>query len=98
MIIDNETDFLWLADTLPKKFPDFYKRFQKLLIECKVEFNLLPDTKDIWTVDYMPIQIRKNKFIQFVYNPDYLQSKKWRKTISDTDAICKAITVKTTKN
>ena len=98
MIIDNETDFLWLADTLPKKFPDFYKRFQKLLIECKVEFNLLPDTKDIWAVDYMPVQIGKDKFIQFIYHPDYLQSKKWRKTISDTDAICKSINIKTTKS
>ena len=98
MITDNETNFLWLADALPKKFPDFYNRFEKLLFESKVEFNLLPDTNDIWAVDYMPIQISKNEFVQFIYHPDYLQSKKWRKTISDTDAICKSINIKTTQS
>ena len=98
MITDNETNFLWLADSLPKKFPDFYKRFEKLLIENKVEYHLLPQTKDVWAVDYMPLQIRKNNFVQFLYNPDYLRSAKWQKTISDTDAICTSINVKPTKS
>ena len=98
MITDFETNFLWLADSLPKKSPNFYKRLEKLLIENKVEFNLLPGTKDIWAVDYMPIQICKDKLIQFIYHPDYLQSKKWQKTISDTDAICKSINVKPNKS
>jgi agmatine deiminase len=54
----------------------------------------LPKTKDVWTVDYMPIQIDKNTFIQFVYNPDYLRStKKWSKTISDVESICRAINI-----
>ena len=98
MIKDNETNFLWLADSLPKKFPDFYKRFEKVLIEYKVEFNLLPNTKDIWAVDYMPVQIYKNNFVQFIYYPDYLRSIKWQKTISDTGAICKSINIKPSKS
>ncbi len=98
MITDNETNFLWLADSLPKKFPDFYKRFEKLLQENKVEFNLLPNTKDIWAVDYMPVQINKTNFVQFIYNPDYLRSDKWQKSISDTGAICKPINIKPTKS
>ena len=48
----------------------------------------------MWAVDYMPVQIRKDKFVQFTYNPDYLRKEiKWRKTISDADAICKQINV-----
>jgi len=55
---------------------------------------LLPKTKDVWAVDYMPIQVMKNKFVKFVYNPDYLRSTiKWRKTISDASAICTALTL-----
>ena len=54
-------------------------------------FGLLPHTKDIWTVDYMPIQIATNKFVQFKYDPDYLQTPELRETISDVDAICKTI-------
>lgn len=46
----------------------------------------------------MPVQIDTDKFIQFAYNPDYLQSKKWLKTISDVDSICKAISLEPTKS
>jgi|ERR1035437_2776457 agmatine deiminase len=99
MIADETTNYLYLADTLPKQHPIFYEAFSKLLKECKVEFYLLPNTKDIWAVDYMPVQIDKNKFVQFVYNPIYLRnSPKWKKTISDVDAICKAIDLSPTKS
>ena len=89
MITDNQTNFLYLADTLPVKHPDFYKEFQSLVLELEVPFSLLPTTKDIWAVDYMHIQLTKERFIQFDYNPDYLRATtKWRKTITDAEAIC----------
>lgn len=97
MITDNQTNFLYLADTLPKKYPNFYKRFEKVLTDCNIEFALLPQTKDIWAVDYMPIQTDLNKFVRFVYNPSYLQTKKYLKTISDVDRVCKEIGINTFK-
>jgi agmatine/peptidylarginine deiminase len=57
----------------------------------------LPNTKDIWARDYMPIQISKDKFIEYRYDPDYLQAKKYRKLKSYTDIICDTIGLKTTK-
>lgn len=98
MIPDNKTNFLYLADTLPKKYPSFYARFENLLNDCKINFKLLPQTKDVWAVDYMPIQIDVNKFVRFVYNPIYLQSKKYLKTISDVDTICELIGIETIKS
>lgn len=97
MIIDSQTDFLYLADTLPANYPDFYKRFEKVLTDCNINFILLPNTKDVWAVDYMPIQVDLNKFIRFVYNPSYLQTKKYLKTISDVDEICSEIGIATYK-
>jgi len=47
MIPDNKTNFLYLADTLPKKYPAFYTRFENLLNESKINFKLLPQTKDV---------------------------------------------------
>ena len=89
MIPDSQTNFLYLADTLEKKYPDFYARFVKTLTELKIPFDFLHGTKDVWAVDYMPVQITKDRFVQFVFNPDYLRdSIKWRKTISDVDSIC----------
>ncbi len=97
MITDNQTNFLYLADTLPKKYPDFYKRFEKVLMDRNIEFALLPNTKDIWAVDYMPIQTELNKFVRFTYNPSYLQTKEYLKTISDVDTICNDIGLDTFK-
>jgi agmatine deiminase len=97
MITDSQTNFLYLADTLPTKYSDFYKRFENVLKNCNIPFDFLPQTKDVWAVDYMPIQTDLNRFVRFVYNPSYLQSKKYLKTISDVDEICKAIGIETFK-
>lgn len=91
MITDSQTNLLYLADTLPKSYPDFYQRFQKELVFRNVKFALLPKTKDVWAVDYMPIQIDMDKFVRFTYNPGYLQPKKYLNTISDVDVICEQI-------
>lgn len=77
MITDSQTNFLYLADTLAIKYPDFYKRFENVLKDCNIPFDFLPQTKDVWAVDFMPIQTDLNKFVQFVYNPAYLQAKKY---------------------
>ena len=92
MIHDRETNFLYLADKLKKeKYSAFLARFEKVLIENDIQYEFLSNTKDIWAVDFMPVQISADKFVQFKYNPDYLQSKTQHKTISDVDSICKSI-------
>ncbi len=98
MITDSQTDRLYLADCLPIKQPVFYNRLTGVLKSCNIDFKLLPGTIDIWAVDFMPVQVERNRFIRFTYNPDYLQSKKWKKTISDTDSICKALDIDFTKS
>ena len=65
MILDEETNALFLADTLPIKFPKFYKAFENLIIDCKVPISILAGTKDIWAVDYMPIQVRGDKWVAY---------------------------------
>jgi agmatine deiminase len=98
MITDPQTNTLFLADSLPIKYPTFYKAFEKILTEQKINFKLLPGTKDVWAVDYMPIQVQKDKFIQFVYNPIYLQSQKLKKTISNVLKICHDLKIETIKS
>jgi agmatine deiminase len=98
MISDNQTNQLYLADCLPRKQTDFFKRFERVLNRCSISYEFLPECKDIWAVDFMPVLVRENSFVQFVYNPDYLQQKKYRKTISDVSAICKRINLKILKS
>lgn len=99
MIRDGQTNFVFIADTLSKKYPQFYTGFTSKLQQANIPYGELPHTKDVWAVDYMPIQVSENKFVRFAYNPDYLTStKKWSRTISDVDAICEAIGIPTVKS
>ncbi|MGB4774633.1 MAG: agmatine deiminase family protein [Daejeonella sp.] len=99
MIIDSQTNFIYLSDTLKFKYPTFFEELILALHNNSIEFDFLPGTKNVWAVDYMPIQISNNKFVRFSYQPDYLIStKKWARTISDVDTICDKIKVKTIKS
>jgi len=98
MVTDIQTNALYLADCLPKQHPNFFADFESILNSCDIYIQLLPGTKDIWVVDYMPVQVSLNEFIQFVYNPDYLQSEKWIESISDVDSICERIKYKPIKS
>ena len=69
MIPDNQTNFLYLADTLPMNYPNFYRKFEIVLNDCRIDFELLPKTKDVWAGDYMPVQVELNKFVGIVYRP-----------------------------
>jgi agmatine deiminase len=99
MITDAETNFLFLADSLLKRHPTFTKNLTEKLSQFEIDFSVLTNTKDIWAVDFMPIQILENEFVQFDYSPDYLRGfKKWSKTISDVDLICNKINLKRKKS
>ena len=54
----------------------------------KIHWEFLPQTTSplhIWTRDYMPVQVRENKFVRFNYSPDYLKDSPEYKP--DTSAI-----------
>lgn len=99
MIRDGQTNFVFIADKLTTKYPEFAKEFVTQLEREKIPIGILPNTKDVWAVDYMPIQISENKFIRFTYKPDYLiSSKTLSKTISNVDLICEKLNIPTTKS
>lgn len=99
MIRDGQTNFVFIADKLGTKYPEFAKKFVTQLQREKIPIGILPNTKDVWAVDYMPIQISENKFIRFTYKPDYLISSKiLSKTISNVDLICEKMNIPTTKS
>ncbi len=98
MIRDQETNSLYVADCLPLKYPKFFPAFKQKMKECNVSLQFLPDCNDVWAVDFMPVQIGADEFVQFDYSPDYLLSDEWRNTISDVDHICNKIRINTRKS
>lgn len=98
MITDEQTNMLFLADCLPALHPDYFSKFEKVLNQCNIKFEFLPNCKDVWAVDFMPVQVSNDRFVRFTYDPDYLKAKKYQKTISDVDAICEALNLSTIKS
>lgn len=91
MIVDKETNHLYISDRLESCYPNFFKQFKKELNRHGICPDYLQDTKDVWCADYMPIQIGEIDFVQLNYYPTYLRTRKLIKTISDTSQICEQI-------
>lgn len=91
MIVDKETNHLYLSDRLESDYPNFFKNFKKALDDNGIQPDYLSETKDVWCVDFMPIQISENKFVQFKFDPTYLKKKKWQKAKSAPSLICTEI-------
>ena len=86
-IVDSLTDTVFFSDLLPKRCPTLYKNITRILMNNDIDYRLLNNTKDIWCRDYMPIQTSEKRFVFYKYNPDYLQTKYYQRTITDVNRI-----------
>ena len=102
MIADNQTDKVYLSKWLDsdKVFRTAFKFIINEFEKIGIEYELLNHTNDIWARDYMPIQVTENKFIEFRYDPDYLQGAKkgYRNLKTYPDIVCGAHHIKTIKS
>ena len=65
------------------------------LTKHEIRYDLLPHTRDYWVRDFMPIQIASSEFIQYKYNPNYLQKDQYY--ITNPDKCCKYLGISTKK-
>ena len=81
---------VYLSALLRTKYPDTCERLIRILDKHHVKYGFLEGTKDIWCRDYMPIQTKSGKFIQFKYEPSYLKNDNgWDESRSDVEEVCK---------
>lgn len=97
MITDHQTNFVYLSNLLEKKCPTVYNELTRYFNRYNIHYGILPNTNDIWVRDYMPIQVNEDYFVQYQYNPDYLNTATLKKTITDVSAVCNAIHIITNK-
>jgi len=98
MTTDNECSRVYLSPLLKKTpYANFCAQLEGILQEYQIEMHYLPHTRDIWCRDFMPVQVDKNTFVAYRYDPDYLQAKKYRITKSFPDVITQEIGLQTTK-
>jgi len=88
MIKGRQANKVYFSNQLiTRGFESTYKRILSVLEKHGVKNGLLQGTNDIWCRDYMPIQLEKERFVQFRYEPSYL--KEYLELQSDTRAVCK---------
>ena len=99
MITNFEIDKVFFARGLSSSiYYDVAKHLIDSLYDNKVAFDMLPETKSslhIWARDYMPVQVSKDKIVQFRYEPDYLADTPEYKP--DTDSILEALDINVIK-
>lgn len=81
---------VYLSALLKTKYPDTCEKLIQILDKHHVKYGFLEGTKDIWCRDYMPIQTKSGKFIQFKFEPSYLKNdNEWDESRSDVEEVCK---------
>lgn len=101
MITDRETNAIYFSEVLMSntKYSKAAGNIQKALESLGVIPIYLENTNDIWARDYMPIQISESRFIEFRYDPDYLQGD-WdgrRNYKTYPDMVCDKLGIQTIK-
>ena len=71
MITDWQTNMVYFSKRLT--WSKVWPGLKVVLEENSVRYGFLDSTRDKWARDYMPIQIAKDCFVSYVYDPDYLQ-------------------------
>lgn len=98
MIQDSQCNKVYVSSLLQERCPVTFKGLASVLDRHEVKWSLLQDTKDIWCRDYMPIQISVDQFAGFLYDPDYLQSPLYKKTITDGNLLCRDLGMNVTSD
>ena len=87
MLVDAEKNTVLFSSCFAKDYKDLYECVVRFLNLRKIRHLIVPYTSDYWCRDFMPIQINKKRFVQFVYNPDYLRDKGMEKYLTDVDRV-----------
>ena len=96
MITDKETNTIYFSEKLKERFPETACEIVSTVEQLGNDCRFLTGTKDIWARDYMPVQVNRNKFIQYTFYPDYLQ--KFKDITSDPNSICIDLKLYTVKS
>lgn len=94
MIRDEETNVVYLSDKLRHDYPDFWRRFIKLLDEMDICWKPIPGCRNIWVRDFMPIQLSDGEFLLYHYEPDYLLNENDHVTITNPSLVCELLGIK----
>jgi len=90
MIPDWKTNKVYYSFQSTYDFNPELRELRKYLKQNNFKYGHIAGTKDYFCRDYMPIQLTKNEFVQFKFQPDYLLNKvKSQIFVTDTNNVLK---------
>jgi len=102
MIADWQTETIYFSEWLRKlqAYKPVCRFIENELTARHISYEFLQGTNDIWARDYMPVQVSDEKFIEFRYDPDYLQgtAKCRRNYKTYADIVCQHHSISTLKS
>lgn len=69
MIIDSETNTVFISNLIPEDYKQESDELFKLIENNGYKVELLVETEDYYTRDYMPVQVGNDDFVQFIFRP-----------------------------
>ena len=63
-----------LSKLLFTNYPKESKNLVEILNKHNISYEILENTKDIWTRDFMPFCLHDGTLVSYIYEPDYLQN------------------------
>lgn len=84
---------VYIADTLPSRYPALTHDLLHTLSAVLTPVQIINNTRDIWLRDFMPVPAPSGRLIQFRYEPDYLRGPRWQHLVTDTTAVCHALSM-----
>lgn len=104
MIAESSTNSIYFSEYL-KTDVSFAKTHEHIVLTLS-ELGIIPKylrgTNDIWVRDFMPIQVSVTQFIEYRYDPDYLQGNaqklNTRELKSYPDIVCDLHNIRTEKS
>ena len=93
MIPDWQKKNVFVSSVLPEKYSSDFQKIKEILDKHSVECRFINQTKDIWARDYMPVRVGLDKFVQFRYEPEYLDGFDDLRTIPSEIEMLKDYTI-----
>lgn len=87
MINESNCNVLAVTDLLARDYPEIIFTLQKICKEENIQLRIISNVNDYWCRDFLPIQVKSNRYVQFVYDPSYYKHPKYSHLKTNTGQI-----------
>ena len=87
MVNELKSNKLFITDLLLHHHPVIANKIVNVCYLHEIELSIIKGANDFWCRDFMPLQVNKKKFVQFVFDPSYYKSKKYSPLKTNIEAL-----------